>query len=70
MLKVNVADYLINNLSGVSFDNNELVSKTIDMLVDNWSDNKYVIVKPDIEYKISPKRIIFSKNSLHNITNC
>ena len=52
MLKVNVAEYLIHNLSGVSFDNNELVSQTIDMLVDNWSDNKYVIVKPDIEYKI------------------
>lgn len=71
MLKVNVADYLIHNLSGVNFDNNgELVSQTIDLLIDSWSDNKYLSVKPDIEYRISPDRIIFGKKSLHSITNC
>lgn len=70
MLKVNVADYLIHNLSGMNFDNNgERMIQTIDLLVNSWSDNKYLSARP-VEYKISPDRIIFGKKSLQNITNC
>ncbi len=71
MLKVNVADYLIHNLAGMNFDNNdEVVAQTIDLLVDSWSDNKYLSAKPNVEYRVKPDRITFGKKSLQAITNC
>lgn len=47
MLQVNVAQFLIHSLSDGIADNNEpFVSQTIDMLVDSWSNQKYLHIKP------------------------
>lgn len=71
MLKVNVADYLIHNLAGMNYDNNEAaVAQTIDMLVDSWSDNRYLSVHPNVEYHINPNQVNFGKIPLRAVTNC
>lgn len=71
MLKVNVAGYLIHNLAGMNYDNNEAaVAQTIDMLVDSWSDNRYLSVQPNLEYHINPDQVNFGKTPLRAVTNC
>lgn len=69
MLNVSVADYLIHNLSSNGYDNNDdAINSTIDMIVDSWSNHKYLNVKP----RFNPKqdRVYFGSKSLRKIANC
>lgn len=69
MLKVNVADYLIGNLSNCGLDDNdEMINHTIDIIVDSWSNHKYLNVKP----RLNPKqdKVFFGNKSLRTTANC
>lgn len=70
MLKLNIADYLIYNLSGKGEDENpEIIAKNIDFLVNTWSQKQYLAAQQisNDDFLPDPQEILFENYSLRAI---